>query len=162
MAFARFHLSPPAVQYHTNLRIAPYEELHDSAAQSPLSSVGFSRRLPFNKGKSAMSLQRGRFLTIGRRTGVKTGMGGQLDRAAVLRQQRVARLQRLRRGARGQCAFLLYLDAMTWEGRTGAQLAEEVGEVLQAGFPLLMLHECDPQRSSCEFERFFQVAAGVA
>ena len=37
-----------------------------------------------------------------------------------------------------------------------------VGEVLQAGFPLLMLHECDPQRSSCEFERFFQVAAGVA
>ena len=82
--------------------------------------------------------------------------------AAVLRQQRVARLQRLRRGARGQCAFLLYLDAMTWEGRTGAQLAEEVGEVLQAGFPLLMLHECDPQRSSCEFERFFQVAAGDA
>ena len=69
------------------------------------------------------------------------------------------RLLRLRRGVNGRQAFVLYLDARTWQGSSGQQLAGAVGDVLRAGFPLLLLHECDPQRGGCEFARFFTTGA---
>ena len=69
------------------------------------------------------------------------------------------RLKRLRRGAAGRQAFVLYLDSHTWEGQAGVLLAGTMGEVLRAGFPLLLLHECDPQRGRCEFSRFFAEGA---
>ena len=71
-------------------------------------------------------------------------------------QLRVERLKRLKRLASTQEFFLLYLDASTWEGEEGSLLSDEVMEVMKAGYNIILLHEQDPQRGSCEFERFLQ------
>ena len=97
--------------------------------------------------------------TLNRQNNKASANKASAEKASQLQQQRVRRLMRLRRGATGRQAFVLYLDSRTWQewngGLEAIQLAAAVGDVLRAGFPLLLLHECDPQRGACEFARFF-------
>ena len=83
-----------------------------------------------------------------------TSFGQQMRQLPLRAQQQVQRLKRLRKLTSSRDTFLVYLDSSTWEGRAGSQLAEEVIEVMRAGYPLLLLHEQDPARGHCEFERF--------
>ena len=63
-----------------------------------------------------------------------------------------------RRAAGGSGTFLLYLNEDTWVGEAGEQLAAEVALARKAGVPLLMVHENDPDKGSCEFATFFSTA----
>ena len=49
--------------------------------------------------------------------------------------------------------FLLYLNFETFVGDHGAQLAEEVRKAMAAKLPFVMLHENDPDKDGCQFER---------
>ena len=51
--------------------------------------------------------------------------------------------------------MLLYLNADTFLGSAGDKLAEETRHAMQQKLPLVLLHECDPQHGSCDFDRFF-------
>ena len=53
--------------------------------------------------------------------------------------------------------LLLYLNMDTFRGDVGAQLASELRD---ARLPIVMVHENDPQRGGCAFERFFQTTSG--
>ena len=52
--------------------------------------------------------------------------------------------------------MLLYLNEHTFAGQPGEALAEEVRRVRAAGEPqLVMVHENDPARGGCAFDKFF-------
>jgi len=54
--------------------------------------------------------------------------------------------------------YLLYLNERTFLHEVGDALAEEVRSVMDAGMPIIMLHENDPRegRDGCEFGTFFR------
>ena len=60
--------------------------------------------------------------------------------------------------------MLLYLCEATW---SDDRLAEQVERVREAGLPIVMAHENDPDRDGCAFARFFEttpqelVASGI-
>ena len=55
--------------------------------------------------------------------------------------------------------FLLYLNADTFVGDSGMQLADQVRKVRAAKMPIVMVHENDQQRGGCAFERICRVTA---
>ncbi len=52
--------------------------------------------------------------------------------------------------------MLLYLNYDTFVGENKAELAREVTWAQRRGVPILMVHENDPARGGCAFDRFFQ------
>jgi hypothetical protein len=52
--------------------------------------------------------------------------------------------------------MLLNLNAQTFIGYNGAVLAYEVRKARMQGLPLVLVHECDPLRDGCGFDRFLQ------
>jgi hypothetical protein len=52
--------------------------------------------------------------------------------------------------------LLLYLNINTFCGDAGLQLASELQRTRAAGLPIVMVHENDPQRGGCAFEKFFK------
>ena len=95
--------------------------------------------------------------SFGRSASSRISLSQQLRQLPLRAQQRVQRLKRLRKLATSNEVFLLYLDALTWEDEAGNRLATEVAEVMRAGYTLILLHEQDPQRQRCEFDRFLMV-----
>jgi hypothetical protein len=69
-------------------------------------------------------------------------------------------IDRVRRMVRGTGAeathMLLNLNAQTFIGYNGAVLAYEVRKARMQGLPLVLVHECDPLRDGCGFDRFLQ------
>jgi hypothetical protein len=52
--------------------------------------------------------------------------------------------------------FILYLNADTFVGESGARLAAQVRAARGLGLNMVTVHENDPQKGGCEFPRFFQ------
>ena len=116
--------------------VAPYEALHEAGGQLSL------RRSQSYRSVASSLMRRGNTCRQ------------QMQPQEI---QRVQRLRKLRQFGAGRHVFLLYLNKDTWEGPTGRELAAVCREVLQAGMELLLLHERDTQRGSCEFARFLAV-----
>ena len=58
--------------------------------------------------------------------------------------------------AAGQAThMLLYLNRATWSN-VGEQLLRQVKQAREAGLPIVMAHEQDPEKDSCAFDVFFQ------
>ena len=58
--------------------------------------------------------------------------------------------------AAGQAThMLLYLNRATWSD-VGEQLLRQVKQAREAGLPIVMAHEQDPEKDSCAFDVFFQ------
>ena len=54
------------------------------------------------------------------------------------------------------CAVFLYLNQNTFVGELGQQLAEDVRHVRDRGIEIVLIHENDPERGGCFFERSAQ------
>ena len=53
--------------------------------------------------------------------------------------------------------MLLYLNRDTFTSETSAMLVDEIEAAREAGVEIVLAHERDPQRNSCEFDEFFRV-----
>ena len=52
--------------------------------------------------------------------------------------------------------MLLYLCKETFVGDAGQRLAHEIREANRLSLPIVMVHECDPDKNGCPFAQFFR------
>ena len=57
--------------------------------------------------------------------------------------------------------MLLYLCKETFAGEVGQRLAHEIREAQRLDVKVVMIHECDADKSGCPFDNFFRAAAGL-
>ena len=52
--------------------------------------------------------------------------------------------------------MLLYLNDMTFVGKTRVGLEHEISKTMEHGIEILLVHENDPDRGGCPFQKFFE------